>query len=545
MSAEFSSKLLSTDGKVIKTAVSPDGKFVIYAHIEADEMQSVWLRNLETGHNAEIIPPSNDFYYGLKFSPDGNLLYLARRPRNREGAVDIYRVSIRGGIPQKIIGEAQGWISISPDGSQIAFVRCYYLADDNCSIWIADSGDGQNERKLLTRPQPYRLRDIGFSPDGTLIAFASGQSENQGMDFTLSAFDLASGTERELSPERFFNITSLAWLPNQKSLLIAASRIPTKISSIWHVLIDTGKVQSITKDSDSYLALSIDRSGSTLVAQKYDQNFRIRVMGWENVLESLVLQKAGHISFAPDGRLFFSSVVSGNSEVWSVNANGSGRRQLTDDSGDDQDPVVGPDNNSVYFASNRTGSIHVWRMNADGSNQTQVTHENGGFPLSTSPDGEWVYFNHGLNRSLWRVSVRNGTEQIVLSKGKYRFAISPDGTRAAYAENIGSENFVFIVSLSNGQKVDQMKTADQTGKLTHVAWLFDGKGVAYILAKDEFRRNTVWRHTFDARETPRKIVEIDQQIGEGGGFAVAPDGKSFAVSQGDWLHDAVLIKGLK
>jgi len=31
-------------------------------------------------------------------------------------------------------------------------------------------------------------------------------------------------------------------------------------------------------------------------------------------------------------------------------------------------------------------------MNTDGSNQTQLTFREGGFPLFTSPDGKWIYY---------------------------------------------------------------------------------------------------------------------------------------------------------
>jgi len=44
-------------------------------------------------------------------------------------------------------------------------------------------------------------------------------------------------------------------------------------------------------------------------------------------------------------------------------------------------------------------------------------------------------------------------------------------------------------------------------------------------------------------EKPRKIAALgDEGINS---FALAPDGKNFAVVQGGWLHDTVLLKGLK
>ena len=547
LSAPFASEKLSTNGKVSHAVLSPDGKNVVYTNIGSNEKESVWLRQLETGSNVEIIPPSDNRYFGLALSPDGNSLYFVRSPRNREGQSDIYRVSVFGGVPQKIVGEAQGWMSVSPDGARISFVRCYYRQDEYCSLWLADSADGRNEKKLVSRPRPFRIADNEFSPDGKLIAFAAGQSQNASNDFSLLAVDIESGAERHLTTEKFFNIKSLAWLPDQKSLLLTASRVPNKIFRIWQVSAATGEAEPLTKDSESYSDLSLDKTARRLVATRVKEDFRLRVWDLENASVGLVLADAGAATFAPDGKIFYSSTMSGNDEIWSINPNGGGQRQLTNNPADDSYPIVAPDNSAIYFYTNRTGAAHVWRMNADGSNQTQVTRETGGHPLFVSPDGEWLYFHHGINKTLWRVSTRTGEEQMVLNKTKYRFALSPDGSLVSFAENIGGEQFVVVASLADGgQTVKAFKYADPKGNLFAIAWLPDGKGVVYILSVDKYKNYVLWLQPFDAPQTPRKIADLSgEEISEGGGFALSPDGKSFAVVQGGWLHDAVLLKGLK
>ncbi|MCA1624811.1 MAG: winged helix-turn-helix domain-containing protein, partial [Acidobacteria bacterium] len=130
LSAPFASEKLSTSGRVYHAVISSDGKNVIYLNGNGSGKQSVWLRQLESANNVEIIPSSDDVYGGIALSPDGNFLYFNRRPKSVEGQLDIYRVSIFGGIPQKIVNEAQGWISVSPDGAKISFVRCYYRDDE-------------------------------------------------------------------------------------------------------------------------------------------------------------------------------------------------------------------------------------------------------------------------------------------------------------------------------------------------------------------------------------------------------------------------------
>lgn len=417
LSEPFASEKLSTNGKVLVAVISPDGKKVVYTN-GIEGKQSVWIRQLDSGNNVEIIPPSDDFYYGLEFSPDGNFLYFVRAPKSVPRPFDIYRVSIFGGIPQKIIGETDNWISISPDGATISFVRCYRREDENCSLWIADAADGKNEWKLVSRQRPFRIADNRISPDGKTIAFAVGQSETQANEFGLSEVEIESGKERELTAEKFFNIWGLAWLPDRSGLLLTASRVPNKHFRIWQISTASGEAAPLTKDSETYSKLSLDKEANLMVATQVKQDFRLHLINLENPPVNRVLADASSVAFAPDGKIIFSSLMTGNDEIWSVNADGSGQRQLTNNPADEIASVVSPDSNSIFFSSNRTGETHVWRMNADGSNQTQLTKTTGGFPLSLSPDGRWLYYHHNLTKTLRRISLQDGAEELILDKRK-------------------------------------------------------------------------------------------------------------------------------
>jgi Tol biopolymer transport system component len=546
LTTPFAYEKLSTNGKVHHAIVSPDGKSVVYTNIGSNRKQSIWLRNVDTGGNVEIIAPSDNIYFGLAFAPDGSSFYFVSSPRGVDVSPDIYRVSVSGGVFQKIVGDSQGWISVSSDGAKISFVRCPYRADEHCSLWIADSADGSNEKKLVSQPRPFRIGDNEFSPDGKFIAFANGQSNNAANEFRLSAVDVESGARRDLTTERFFNIAGLVWLPNQEALLLTAGKVPNTNAGIWQVSSATGEVEALTQDSEMYVNLSLDKTASRLVATKYKQDFKLRVRNLENASVSLVMPDAINVTFAPDGKIFYKSSMSGNDEIWSVNPNGEDQRQLTNDPADDRMPIITPDNKVIYFASNRTGRLQVWRMHVDGSNQTQVTHTHGGFPLFVSVDGEWLYFHHGIDRTLWRASTRSGEEQIVMNKVKRLFSFSPDGSLVSFEETVAGESFVFTFSFADGQTVKTFKCADPGARVNEIRWLPDGKGLVYVLTNREFGKSTVWLQPFDTLEAPRNIVDLgDDEIVESSGLAISPDGKSFAVSQGGWLHDAVLLRGLR
>lgn len=540
LSEPFSSEKLSTNGRVFAAAISPDGKTIVYTDRNSGR-EGVWIRQLESGNNVEIIPPSDNTYYELVFSQDGSSLYFSRRPRGQDNHGDIYRVSIFGGIPTKIAGETQGWISISKDEAKISYVRCYYRDDEYCSLWIADS-DGRNERKLLSRPVPYRIGDNEISPDGKTIAFAVGQSRNAANEFSLSEVDIESGTERELSATKFFNIKHLTWLPDQSGLLATASGIPNKHFRIWHIAAGTGEAQPLTRDSETYSVLSLDQEARSLVSTQIKEDFRLRIFPMENAAEGRVLAEASRAAFSADGKILFSSVMSGNSEVWSVSADGTERRQLTNDLADESAPVVSQDNASIFFVSNRTGEAHCWRMNADGSGQTQVTQKEGGFPLYVSPDNEWLYYHHGVRGTLWRVSLKTREEQLVFDTPRHYFEISPDGSRILFHRREGEERTIVIASFPDGNELKTFRPANSTATLLQLQWMADAKGFAYINANNDGEQNTLWHQPLDS-DKPRKITDLgDDEISD---LAFSPDGKTVAVAQGGWKHDALILKGLR
>ena len=64
-------------GKAALVAIAPDGKYILYVVRDAGQ-ESLWLRNLPTNSDTQVIPPAEVNYAHLRFSPDGNYIYFAR-----------------------------------------------------------------------------------------------------------------------------------------------------------------------------------------------------------------------------------------------------------------------------------------------------------------------------------------------------------------------------------------------------------------------------------------------------------------------------------
>ena len=83
-------------------------------------------------------------------------------------------------------------------------------------------------------------------------------------------------------------------------------------------------------------------------------------------------------AWSPDGRkIAFRSTRNGNRDIYVMNADGSGKRNLTRNPARDSRPSWSPDGRKIAFVSNRDGRLEAHVMNADGSGQRSLTvHDN-------------------------------------------------------------------------------------------------------------------------------------------------------------------------
>ncbi len=101
----------------------------------------------------------------------------------------------------------------------------------------------------------------------------------------------------------------------------------------------------------------------------------------------------------PDEIVFYSSIT-GEHEIFIVEAGGANRRQLTFSEGADMYPRVSPDGRRIVFVSERDGNPEIYVMNRDGSQQTRLTdHPADDIMPAWSPDGRRIIFQSKRNSS--------------------------------------------------------------------------------------------------------------------------------------------------
>ena len=165
----MSMEKLTNSGKTLLATISPDGKYVVNVVDEGHGQQSLWMRHVATGSNAQIMPPAEINYKGLTFSPNGDFLYFVSGDPQHPGLGFLYQIPVLGGTPRKLVDDVDSAVSFSPDGQQMVYLR--NSSSDASSKLILAHTDGTGEHVLASLPLPG-YTDPAWSPDGKSIAAA-------------------------------------------------------------------------------------------------------------------------------------------------------------------------------------------------------------------------------------------------------------------------------------------------------------------------------------------------------------------------------------
>src|ERR1051325_10737667 len=150
---------LTNSGNVIDATISPDGKYIVYA-LSDRSSQSLYIRQVSTANDKEIMPPGRVGVFGMTFSPDGTELYYAIKANLDSGT--LYRIPVLGGTPVKVLEKIDGPVSFSPDGKRFVMVRGNYPNTGESALIIANL-DGSEQRDLVVKKSPERFSPIFFT----------------------------------------------------------------------------------------------------------------------------------------------------------------------------------------------------------------------------------------------------------------------------------------------------------------------------------------------------------------------------------------------
>jgi eukaryotic-like serine/threonine-protein kinase len=523
---------LTSTGKATTAAISPDGKYVIHV-VDDGEQQSLWMRQVSTPSNVQIHPPADISYLGLTFSPGGDYLYYVVWDKKTSYA--LYQMPVLGGTAKKLITDIDSVVTFSPDGKQFAFLRGY-PTQGKFAVLVSNA-DGMSERKLATRGLALGpFGDPAWSPDGKAIAYPAENTDANGDFMTLFEVRVADGSEKPIGSQRWWRVGRMAWLRDGSGLVFTARESVASPSQIWYLSYPGGEARRITNDLNDYLDISLTGDSSALVTVQSEQVSNIWIAPNENTrrasqLTSSKFDGLKSISWTPDGKIVYDSAASGNLDLWMIEANGTGQKQLTADAGNNSWPSVSPDGRYVVFVSDRTGTNHVWRIDIDGSNARQLTNGIGELNPQCSPTGQWVVFNsRSGDAPLSKVPIDGGEPVPITVKTSSGVAISPDGKWIASTRFEPANINTAIYPFEGGEPHKILDIASY-----YFRWTPDGRALAYV---DERNASTINSQPIDSGP-PRQLADFkpDRIFS----FAWSRDGNQLAVARGTLTHDVVLI----
>ena len=539
---------LTNSGKAIDATLSPDGKYLVYVLSDAGK-QSLWIRQVSSANDKEILPPAPVGFFGIAFSPDGNDLYYVIKSNLDAGT--LYRIPAFGGTPVKLLEKIDSVVTFSPDAKQLALIRGNFPNSGESALIIANI-DGSGERTLAMRKAPESFSPIFFagpswSPDGKLIATAVAKS---GSGSQVSAFAVADGAETNLTPEPWPFTARVAWLNDMSALLVVAGNGPGN-TQIWTLSYPDGQKRPVTNDLSIYRSISLSSDGQkfSTIQSSGLVNLFIAPEGDAQRATQLPTGNVGFFSssgnsvtWTPDGRIVFISNESGLVDIWIMNADGSNRRQLTSNARHNTNPVVSPDGQLIVFSSSRGGNRQIWRMGIDGANAKRLT--NGivdGVPVIT-PDGKWVFYSSlvGGRPTLWKVSIDGGEAVQVTDRVAVGPTISPDGKLIAFmypesSDPLAPPNRITVMTMT-GEIVKTFPFQPSGTISAYVRWSSDGESLIYNVSNNNV--TNLWSQPY-AGGPPKQITQFKDSLMTS--FAWSFDGKMLACTRGLLLRDAVLI----
>ena len=543
---------LTDTGDVVFPTISPDGKYLAYVRHEENE-ETVWIKQIDSDKSIQILPPSRKGYRSLKFSADGAYLYF--REENGGG---IFQTPAFGGTRKKVADNVWSEFSVSPDGKLFAFVRPDIARKSH--IIILANTDGSGEREIGFKKASDRYNgSIGWSPDGTKLIVAAILQRNPHM--TLFIIDVSNGQETEWNLTKWRTISNILWLPDGENLLISGRDFNEQSSQIWMVSYPEGQVRRLTNDLEGYFRLSLSADGKKLIARQ--QKFVLHLWTIKDFDTNTIRQITfGNRSFdgysglawTPDNKIIFSSPTGNSTNLYSINADGSNKIQLTETIGKiNSYPTVSPDGRYIVFSSNRNGTTQIWKMDIDGQNQTQLTFdEDQGQQAQTptiSQDGKEVFFiKSGIEAfAVWKVPIEGGTptpvSQISDAQSVGLLSISPDGKYLAYhqvmekTDNDEAEERTMRIGILSVNLKTERKHFDILLRRPIIHW---SSNSTFDYSGGTFNSSSFWRQSLSS-EKPQKLLELPDRVFN---FALSKDRKKLVVSRGELQGDAILITNL-
>jgi len=237
------------------------------------------------------------------------------------------------------------------------------------------------------------------------IVFSYDPKDIQSVHYGIYLMDFNGSNRIRLSGSDAISDTDPAWSP-ERCRIAFTSFTNEGDDDIYVMSVDGKSIQRLTTDPTRDMFPDWSPDGKQISFISYRDGFRnLFVMDANGSNQRQVTRNKGEYSqweqWSPNGdEIAFTFNPGGDqgTSIYVVHPDGSGLRQVAPPSGGlgDLEPAWSPDGKKIYVISNRSAQEEIWEINLDGSGLRQITSFDGtvspDHSLRVSPDGKQLAF---------------------------------------------------------------------------------------------------------------------------------------------------------
>jgi serine/threonine protein kinase/Tol biopolymer transport system component len=540
---------ITNTGTLETIALSGDGKFLAEVKNDAGQ-RTLWVRNIATNTDSQILTAFANEYVGFNFSPDANYLYFTRGTPENAALHSLYVMPVFGGTPRQLIHDVDSAPSLSPDGSRLVYLRWTPDRKDHFSEIHSADKDGGDDQLLYTSFD--QAQPPVWSPLGSQIAWI----ESSGPGVTaIKILDIASKKVASITqPDGihydpgFKGHTDMAWMPDGRHLIVLYSKSHSDRGQIGIVSVSDGAFHTLTNDVNAYSQLAISADGKTLatVLTNVDSSVAYYKGDGGAMISSTPLRiTPTSLAWADEDHLWLITRDTGISKL----DRASGTLQPIDTRDLDAGSFINAcaDGHVLFIAIPKGGGeSRLFRMDGDGSGIIQMTTSGIARSPHCTPDSQKAYFAirpkaNIPSIALWSLPLAGGTpkKELELVSFPIGIALTRDMKSAMGFLNRDMGYFLQIWDVSTHQMLHQL--AWDTSNLQGIIPGFSPDGKAVVSTIISKGSNALQYQPIDGSPT-HLLTEPTHETQTG--FAWSPSAGKLAVLQSRSSSDVVLITDL-